>query len=143
MNKKQYDRELMRQKRIENPTYGDNWKKNHPNYHKEWETKIKLECFNHYSPNGIKCANPYNFHKEEITDIRVLQLDHIEGSGKRQISSITSNFYLWLKRHNFPPGYQILCANCNWIKRWENKELLGIHRNIKNRRGCFYRIKEI
>ena len=29
------------------------------------------------------------------------------------IKTKSSKFYLWLKRNNFPPGYQVLCWNCN------------------------------
>ena len=48
-----------------------------------------------------------------------LQFDHIDGkdgvadtrsaSGKRQ----TGLLYLRLKKHGYPGGYQLLCANCN------------------------------
>ena len=56
--------------------------------------------------------------------MRALQLDHIEGGGNkdRQAKGTGSTFYAWLKRNGYPPGYQVLCANCNYIKRFENRE---------------------
>jgi hypothetical protein len=34
-----------------------------------------------------------------------------------------NRLYRALKRSDYPPGYQVLCANCNIIKVHENKEL--------------------
>ena len=49
-----------------------------------------------------------------------LTLDHIDNNGAAQRKSIFGkkvrggyNFYLWLKRNNFPTGLQTLCFNCN------------------------------
>ena len=35
---------------------------------------------------------------------------------------ILTGFYLWLKRNNFPEGFQTLCMNCQWLKKEENRE---------------------
>lgn len=62
-----------------------------------------------------------------ITDIRVLQIDHVNGNGykeKKQLglsSGNTHSYYRHIRDVN-GVGYQILCANCNWIKRYEQKE---------------------
>lgn len=47
-----------------------------------------------------------------------LQIDHIDGNGAsmRKEQGIGWAFYRWLKRHGYPSGYQILCANCNIAK---------------------------
>jgi hypothetical protein len=56
-----------------------------------------------------------------IIDVRVLQIDHINGGGKKEIEQIkTSGVYK--KIINGEKGYQLLCANDNWIKRIEKKE---------------------
>ena len=62
-----------------------------------------------------------------ITDVRVLQIDHINGDGYKE--RIENN---WSGRtvHSYyrhildvkGEGYQLLCANCNWIKRDEQRE---------------------
>lgn len=58
-------------------------------------------------------------------DIRALQIDHINGLPyKERLKSI----YLYLDILENPKSkeiYQLLCANCNWIKRAENKEDRG------------------
>jgi hypothetical protein len=59
-----------------------------------------------------------------FNDIRALQVDHINGGGCKERKAIgLATFY-----HNVridPKKYQLLCANCNWIKRWENNENTG------------------
>ena len=69
---------------------------------------------------GAKCI------KCGITDIRVLQLDHINGGGKKDRKSNRSTLkILRLHRDNLDSlkdKYQVLCANCNWIKKHENNE---------------------
>ena len=55
------------------------------------------------------------------TDVRILQLDHINGGGnteRRQIGvrGIRKNAL------QHPEQYQLLCPNCNWTKRYDNNE---------------------
>ena len=48
-----------------------------------------------------------------------LTIDHInnEGAAERKATRTTgSTFYAWLQRRGYPPGYQVLCWNCNWAK---------------------------
>ena len=56
-----------------------------------------------------------------FTDVRALQIDHREGGGsaKRKHGG-TAAINFDVPKH--PELYQLLCANCNWIKRVENKE---------------------
>lgn len=62
-------------------------------------------------------------------DWRALQIDHIKGGGKKDSRTSGGNTNLWALRRwlkKNPNGwqgtYQVLCANCNWIKRFENGE---------------------
>lgn len=55
-------------------------------------------------------------------DNRALQIDHIHGGGSKHIKS-TSWFIRYKQVLNDPSDFQLLCANCNWIKRAENKEV--------------------
>lgn len=54
------------------------------------------------------------------TEPEFLQLDHIDNNGGAQRRTpgqgSGTQLYAWLKRHNYPPGYQVLCANCNYAK---------------------------
>ena len=87
------------------------------NQRKYW--KFKQEIFSHYSPE-LKCQ------RCGFDDIRALSIDHIKGKGRRhlQTEKIWSGMglYLWLKRNNYPSEFQVLCANCQSIKRVENHE---------------------
>jgi hypothetical protein len=82
--------------------------------------KCRLECLKAYSQEII-CAlcgeNHYKF----------LVLDHICGGGNQQRKGIGSgtNHYKWVRRHGFPPGYRVLCHNCN------QKESLKLSRSKK------------
>jgi hypothetical protein len=80
---------------------------------------------------GGQCANPYGLHDKSFTDIRCLQIDHINGDGAKERMKIVgpyrkccSQYYVHILRQIKlgSKDYQLLCANCNWIKRWENKE---------------------
>jgi hypothetical protein len=67
-------------------------------------------------------------------DIRALQIDHINGGGNREIKKMGQLKMYWYiyeligseKENN---EYQILCANCNWIKKSENKEY-GMYKSM-------------
>jgi len=80
--------------------------------------KQRLAVLLHYSNGTAACV------KCGFSDIRSLCLDHINGGGTEHRRAVKNggNVWLWLARHNFPPGYQILCANCNMIKAREEDE---------------------
>jgi len=43
-----------------------------------------------------------------------LSLDHVDGGGHRHRKSVPgSDIYKWLEQHGYPPGFQVLCMNCN------------------------------
>lgn len=57
----------------------------------------------------------------DLSDWRILQIDHINGGGTREANEFTvTQRYGMIKEH--PERYQILCANCNAIKVVENGE---------------------
>jgi hypothetical protein len=65
-------------------------------------------AFDHYG--GPQCAccgeGEYEF----------LTIDHINGDGaahRRQMGS-RRDIYRWLKQNNYPPGFRVLCMNCNF-----------------------------
>lgn len=60
-----------------------------------------------------------------FSDPRALQIDHIRGGGgaHRQKQGVTgAGLYRRIIRYG-GGGFQVLCANCNWIKRAEMAEL--------------------
>ncbi len=77
---------------------------------------------------GGCCTNPFGQHILPYTDGRALQFDHINGGGQKQIKEkfkgsggVMVAYYL---KHpeEAQKDLQILCANCNWIKRHEKRE---------------------
>lgn len=69
---------------------------------------LKTEVFEAYG--GLKCVN-CGFDK----NIDCLQMDHVDGGGRKHLEEIgQSQLYIWLKRNNFPAGFRVLCANCNF-----------------------------
>lgn len=67
---------------------------------------------------GGKCSNC------GIDDFRVLQIDHVNGGGVREIKNFGGrNQEFFNNILNDKSGkYQLLCANCNWIKRYNRNE---------------------
>lgn len=57
-------------------------------------------------------------------DMRALQIDHVNGGGVKEIRAVKGNYYKFILKEliSYPNKYQILCANCNWIKRSLNNE---------------------
>jgi len=69
---------------------------------------------------GLKCAEC------SYSDIRALQIDHINGGGNVEVRKLKRPLYYEKVLQDKKGLYQILCANCNWIKRFENpKEKSG------------------
>lgn len=64
----------------------------------------------------------------DFSDPRALQIDHINGGGQKERKRFPSHkmFYMYVLRQlkAGSKDYQLLCANCNWIKRYENKEAI-------------------
>lgn len=62
-----------------------------------------------------------------FTDVRALQVDHINGGGNQERKACKSLDEYYQKIIECGGiGYQILCANCNQIKRHEKQEFAGI-----------------
>lgn len=87
---------------------------------KERRRRLKQAAFSAYG--GAKCTCCSDEHLE------FLSIDHIAGNGaehRRQLMAETgwtsksanmcgSHFYLWLKKQGYPPGFRVLCMNCNF-----------------------------
>lgn len=105
----------------------NNYQKRHPDRvverkktYKEKTRELKREVFKLLGCKCTRCG---------FDDPRALQIDHIKAVGdnrrRRQQRLSSYNGYLPIleaMRSGNPHNYQLLCANCNWIKRWENKE---------------------
>lgn len=95
------------------------WREKRMAHKKDWHSALKLKIINHYTKGSMKCK------RCGFDDVRALQVDHVNGGGyahRKSLGNSSTSVYTYLKRNNYPVGFQILCANCNWIKRVENGE---------------------
>lgn len=70
--------------------------------------KLRLEVLTYYSGGPPTCACCGENHFE------FLAIDHINGGGNKHRKEVgTSTMYNWLRKHNFPEGFRVLCHNCN------------------------------
>ncbi len=87
--------------------------------------ELKIMILNAYG--GPQCAcRGCSWHNQRCvcSHIDVLTIDHIDNSGAKHRREMTGGdrvgggdtTYRWLKKNNYPSGYQVLCWNCNWIK---------------------------
>lgn len=127
------------------------WKKSHPDYMKEYlknwsKTKQNSSEYSEYRKKwnewrrnhwkekkleiirllGGKCSNPNCLVIGGCNDVRCLQIDHINGGGvyhskRRGTGGVWLDVLKEIKSGN-SKNYQLLCANCNWIKKSDKNE---------------------
>jgi hypothetical protein len=81
---------------------------------------------------GGRCSSPSCRWVNEdgstgCTDERALQIDHVNGGGTKEKKTISRIAFLRKVLSDVSHTYQLLCANCNWIKRHEKNEVRGRH----------------
>lgn len=86
---------------------------------------LRYEVLNHYS-KGTPCCVCCGEDQYEF-----LSLDHIEGGGNQHRQEVP-HVYRWLKRNEFPIGYQVLCHNCNLAKGFYGECPHQVKRRIQN-----------
>ena len=83
---------------------------------KNRRSKARLAVINILGAECVKCG---------YRDLRALQLDHINGDGSKDNKNRRSSSYYRRMLENpkeLFSKFQVLCANCNWDKRYENQE---------------------
>jgi len=119
----------------EKKAYQKVWWTSHPSYDRERIAKTKVKVLTHYCGgkphcvcNGEDCCHSGPC---EITDIRVLTIDHINDGGTKQRKELNASgslFYRWLVKNNYPEGFQVLCYNCNIVKFARDRQNVRRHR---------------
>lgn len=76
---------------------------------------------------GARCTNPTCRWLNDdgtmgCTDERLLQIDHINGGGTKERKTVQVDVMLKRLLREGYSGYQLLCSNCNWLKRSINNE---------------------
>ena len=86
---------------------------------KKYHLRIRQDAFNAYGGPQCACCGT-------LVD-QFLTLDHIDGGGAAHRAKLRGDskrtdgggglkLYLHLKRMGYPPGFQVLCMNCNFAK---------------------------
>jgi hypothetical protein len=91
---------------------------NNATYCRAYKAGIKERCLAIFDTRCNRCG---------FTDPRALQIDHRKGGavnnnhGNTLYGRGSTGLYLKILKGTVPfEDYQCLCANCNWIKRYEN-----------------------
>lgn len=97
---------------IEIARYQKEWTKNNrPKrraYNKTYHYKTRLDVLQNYGGIPPRCACC------EENQIQFLCMDHINGNGSKHRKTMGApNIYVWLKTHDYPKGFRVLCYNCN------------------------------
>ena len=82
-----------------------------------YRQKVKTEVITYYGNGKMVCV------KCGFDDLRALTIDHINGGGGAHMRELGitagTKMYSWLRRNEYPKGYQTLCSNCQRIKQEE------------------------
>lgn len=91
-------------------------------YKKNKYKQLRLNVINHYGGKCSFCGN---------TNINHLCMDHINNDGaehRRKIGIGGTLLYRWIKKNNYPDGFQVLCYNHNAEK--EHHKIYSMAINI-------------
>ena len=102
----------------------EKWER-HRDYMRIWRARVgsgymatirnrtKVVILTHYGEDKCACVMCGE------SRLACLSIDHINGNGayaRKTYHRSGNNIYSWLKKENFPKGYQTLCMNCQFCK---------------------------
>ncbi len=87
------------------------WKQNNAEWNKSERKRrakeLRIEVLTAYGWDCACCGeSTYEF----------LTIDHIHGGGTAHRKALHGKVYEYLRREGYPPGFQVLCWNCNAAK---------------------------
>jgi len=96
----------------------DDEKRNgHYRVQRKYRSNKRAKVLEHLGGVCVQCG---------FSDERALQVDHIKGGGSQARRKYTCAQTIYNQvLDDDGTHFQLLCANCNWIKRYENKEIMG------------------
>lgn len=106
-------------------------------YHKQRRKNIKQAIFESLGSFYCQCKGKDCWHKGKcrVKDKRVQQLDHKKGGGRKEIKRFGNGIgiYEFYSRHPkiAKRKLQVMCANCNWVKRYTNNEVKNFTLSLK------------
>lgn len=110
--------------------YKRRWNNEHKQHNREnrirYLNELKIDVLTHYGGNILACVQC------GFTNVKALTIDHIGNDGSIHRRLVRANnsqaFYLWLRRNNYPKGFQTLCYNCQMIKEIDRRSALADER---------------
>lgn len=123
MNKKERWTKYNREHRVQQKQYRQDHEEEIKKQRKEYYQKLKLMVLAKLGNKCVRCG---------FSDVRTLQIDHVYGYGNKELRELGFNRSKFYKKvlADTEENYQLLCANCNWIKKSENKENCNQHGRI-------------
>jgi hypothetical protein len=113
---REYNREYYRSNKERVDKLNTDWKKANP----EKRRKTALSYYYRLQAEAVEAYGGFVCNWCGIDEPFVLTIDHVNNDGnehRKQIGSIGGHkFYKWLKDNGYPPGFQVLCMNCNHAK---------------------------
>ena len=119
---KEYQRQYYKDHTEQSKTASKRWAKEHRSACAEssrvCRARVKKAVYALLGDVCVQCG---------FSDARALNIDHVNGGGSKEGSAIgTDGIYRKILKMEHPENeYQILCCNCNWIKRHEHGEVGG------------------
>lgn len=93
-------------------------------YSRYQRTRVLNKLGNRCSSINCRWKNPDGTYG--CLDLRAIQIDHKNGGGRKELKTMSGfKYYAMLNRMSIDElksKYQLLCANCNWIKKFEHNE---------------------
>lgn len=89
----------------------------------EWRRLARVKILNEMGGKCVQCG---------VADMRCLHIDHVNGGGTKhkKIARTETQRYKAVRAN--PSDFQILCANCNTIKRWVSGQSKGPDKYLSN-----------
>jgi len=85
--------------------------------HRIERERLRMNVLLHYTQDMLQCA------RCGFSDVRALTVDHINGGGSQDRKKLRGvAFYKKIINACYPPIYQVLCMNCQFIKAHEREE---------------------
>jgi hypothetical protein len=127
LNKEYWQKYYLNHKEKYN-AYNKQWRKDHKEQYKiQTKNHVRELRLKAIELLGNKCVNPYNIDhngfEHDPDYIKCLQIDHIHGKGNQEFDKLHGSKGIYRRVIKHKEDYQLLCANCNWLKRWKNKEM--------------------
>jgi len=114
---KQYNKEHPEQIKEKKKRYREKHSDKVKTRHKQYMFKLRMGVLKALGNKCVRCG---------FSDWRALQIDHVHGGGLKELRSCNTKKYYEKVIKDIEGNYQLLCSNCNQIKKHENNEFPNI-----------------